>query len=381
MESTTAPYAAAALGSATPSYWSDQYPHDLWMEEQGIPIHRGYFIEDLRTVELGWWEARQCQAAFIQLLGQQGVSEARVSEIPPGATLPPAHLGIDEVVYVVEGRGTTTVWAGDGGRKTFEWQKHSLFLLPHNCHHQFTNMQGDRPVRLLHYNYLPVALMTQDAEMFVEQAPERARLGGPDGEFYSEAKAIQEVGGRRMQGRTLNFWYGNFFPDMQAWDKLNPLQRRGAGGHSVQIQFPRSQMSCHMSVFPTGTYKKAHRHGPGRVIVIPAGEGYSILWEEGRDKIVAPWHEGSVFVPPEKWFHQHFNLGGIPARYLALHPIKQFYGHAEKVEDRARDQIEYVDEDPFIRDKFESELARRGLQSAMPAEAYANRDYQWSYKG
>ena len=109
-----APYASAALGSATPSYWSDLYPHDLWMEAQGIPIHRGYHIEDLRTVELGWWEARQCQAAFIQLRGQQGVSEARVSEVPPGQTLAPVHLGIDEVVYVLDGRGTTTVWAADG---------------------------------------------------------------------------------------------------------------------------------------------------------------------------------------------------------------------------------------------------------------------------
>ncbi|MGH7847335.1 MAG: MmgE/PrpD family protein, partial [Candidatus Binatia bacterium] len=34
---------------------------------------RGYFISDLRTVELGWWEERQCNAAFIQLLeGKRG---------------------------------------------------------------------------------------------------------------------------------------------------------------------------------------------------------------------------------------------------------------------------------------------------------------------
>ena len=31
-----------------------------------------------------------------------------------------------------------------------------------------------------------------------------------------------------------------------------------------------------MSVFDARLYKKAHRHGPGRVIVIPVGEGYSI---------------------------------------------------------------------------------------------------------
>jgi hypothetical protein len=86
-----------------------------------------------------------------------------------------------------------------------------------------------------------------------------------------------------------------------------------------------------------------------------------------------------MFVPPEKWFHQHFNLGSTPARYLALHPLKQFYGHAEKVEDQARDQIEYANEEPFIREYFESELAKRGLTSDMPEEAYRDPNYQWSY--
>ena len=63
---------------------------------------------------------------------------------------------------------STTVWADDGKpKKTFEWQKHSLFLLPHNHHHQFTNMQGDRPARLLHYNYLPLAMSAvQDPDFF-----------------------------------------------------------------------------------------------------------------------------------------------------------------------------------------------------------------------
>ena len=133
-----------------------------------------------------------------------------------------------------------------------------------------------------------------------------------------------------------------------------------------------------MSVFDARLYKKAHRHGPGRVIVIPVGEGYSIMWEEGKDKVVVPWHEASLFVPPNKWFHQHFNAGGEPARYLALHPPMQFHGHAEKVEDRAKDQIEYPNEDPFIRKKFEDELGKRGIKSIMPDECYKNPDYEWS---
>ena len=56
----------------------------------------------------------------------------------------------------------------------------------------------------------------------------------------------------------------------------------------------------------------------------------------------------------------------------------QFHGHAEKVEDRMKDQIEYPDEDSWIRQKFEEELKKRGVQSLMPDEAYTNSDYEWS---
>jgi hypothetical protein len=54
-------------------------------------------------------------------------------------------------------------------------------------------------------------------------------------------------------------------------------------------------------------------------------------------------------------------------------------GISEKVEDRARDQNEYPDDDPMIRQRFEAALAQKGLQSVMPDEVYRNRDYEWSY--
>jgi hypothetical protein len=360
----------------TPDLEVKEFTYDRWMDSVGIPIHRGYFIEDLRTVELGWWDERQCNAAFVQLMGQEGVSSAIVMEIPAGKTLPPERFALDELIYVLQGRGITTVWHDDRApKKTFEWQDHSLFQIPHSYYQQLGNMRGDKPARVLRYSYLPLAMsLNTEASFFYKNTFRGEDILSKASDAYSEAKLVQDGDSSLAWGGKSVYWFGNFFADMAAWDRLSANRR---GGMSVTIVFPNSEMSCHMSVFPHRTYKKAHRHGPGRVIVIPGGEGYSILWEEGKQKIVAPWHEGSMFVPPNKWFHQHFNVGEIPARYLALHPPRQFRGHAEKVEDREKDMIEYCNEDPWIRKKFEDELGKRGLTNLIPDDAYKVKSFIW----
>ena len=360
--------------------WNIPSAYEQWVESVGVPIHRGFFVQDLRTVELGRWEERECNAAFLLLEGQEGVSEARVTEVPPGATLPPLTMAVDEVVYVVEGRGLTTVWTSDSGTKTtFEWQKHSMFHVPRNHTFQLGNVQGNAPARLLHCNYLPLAMQAvPDASLFVNPTDGHRAVEPPDRSLFSEAKAIEQ-GDNASGPRGGVFWFGNFFPNMRAWDNLVPFKGRGAGGHVVWVRFPDSPVTAHMSVFPARTYKKAHRHGPGFVIVIPSGEGFSVMWPEGKDKVVIPWQEASVFVPPNRWFHQHFNLGSAPARYLALHPPRGLSGTGERVQDRERDEIQYPDEEPWIRARFEEELHKRSLTSEMPQQAYRDRSYEWDY--
>ena len=96
--------------------------------------------------------------------------------------------------------------------------------------------------------------------------------------------------------------------------------------------------------------------------------------------MLTPYLSGTL-IDTEKVRHQHFNLGGTRARYLALHPPYQFHGYSdEKVQDLSNDQIEYSDEDLWIREKFEEELDKRGLTSLMPDEAYRDPDYQWDYQ-
>jgi quercetin dioxygenase-like cupin family protein len=355
--------------------------YDEWTAGLGIPIHEAYYIEDLRTLELGWWENRKCHASVLKLAGQAGVSEVRVTEIPPGGSTSQWKMALDEIVYVLDGRGLTSVWAEGKPTKVFEWQKYSMFLIPRNYVHQFVNMQGERPARLLHYNSLPIAMsINPDPDFYFNNAYTNPDIlyGEDAGTFYSEAKLVTQESKLGDPGRDGAYWMGNFFPNMRAWDKLVAFRTRGAGGRVVQLRYPRSPLKNHMSVFPARTYKKGHRHGGGTLIVIPEGEGYSLMWPDAAEKMVIPWHEASAFVPLSRWWHQHFNVGGTPARYIAFRSPRGPEGNNERVEDIARDQIEYPDEDPMVHQKFEDELAQRGLTSLMPEEAYQNRDYQWA---
>jgi hypothetical protein len=93
------------MARSTANFWDKKTPMNTGSNRPGAPIHRGYYIEDCRTVELGYWAERECDAAFIQLVGQEGVTGAYVTEIPPGKTLPSFRVAVDEVVYVLQGRG------------------------------------------------------------------------------------------------------------------------------------------------------------------------------------------------------------------------------------------------------------------------------------
>ena len=125
---------AAAVGTR----WNQATPYDQWIATLELPIHTGYFIDDVRTVELGRWEERQCNAAILKMAGQEGVSEVRVSEVPAGKSTAPVYMTLDELVYVADGRGLTTITSPTGVTKSFEWQKHSLFILPRAHTHQFS---------------------------------------------------------------------------------------------------------------------------------------------------------------------------------------------------------------------------------------------------
>ena len=56
----------------------------------------------------------------------------------------PQRQLFEEMILILDGRGSTTVWNDAGQRITFEWKAGALFAIPLNCWHQHFNGSGQR---------------------------------------------------------------------------------------------------------------------------------------------------------------------------------------------------------------------------------------------
>ena len=121
--------------------------YNNWQQAQKIPINRGFFVEDLRKVEVATWEHKGGLGAFVNLDGAGGTNDGYVCEIPPGKQLREQKHLYEEMVYILEGHGATSIWQKDGKKHTFEWHPGSLFAIPLNAHYQHFNGQGNAPAR------------------------------------------------------------------------------------------------------------------------------------------------------------------------------------------------------------------------------------------
>lgn len=345
--------------------------YEKWLAGEGIPIIKTFFVEDIRKVPLEWWERKGGYGVFLQMEGAGQVNNCYICEIPPGKCLKPQRQLFEETIYVLSGQGAATVWNREDKKQTFEWHNGSMFSPPLNTWHQLYNGSGNAPVRYLAVTTAPtmINLLHNLDFIFNNDFVFEDRFDARDD--YFSGRGVLHAG--EYKGLTFagNSWETNFVPDVRSF-KLLEYKERGAGGTNIKFELSENTTACHISEFPVGTYKKAHRHGPGAHVIILGGEGYSLVWPDGSPIKKYDWHEGSMVVPPENWWHQHFNIGDKPARYLALRAFgsRKYHGMGKKYKgtvDRKKggSQIEYQDEAPEVRRLFEEALAQRGLQSQM----------------
>ena len=339
-----------------------------WAVSEGIPIHEDFGF-DLLTVDVKPWARMGASGAFAHVKGRGDFLNTYVLEIGPGKeTVPQRHL-FEEVVYVLDGRGSTTIEAPGGARRSFEWGPKSLFALPLNMRYQHFNSSGRQPARMVAVTNLPLVLNCFHNLDFVFDNPfEFPERLGPEPHFQGEGTFIPMRPGRHM-------WETNFVPDLSSFE-LREWKERGAGGSNIMFVLADGTVHAHMSEMPVGTYKKGHRHGADFHIFPVTGRGYTLLWYEGdTDFTRVDWKHGSVYAPPDKMYHQHFNTSTEPARYLAVafgglrYPFvedkrRTFMGMDVSVKEGGR-QIEYEDQDPRIHAVYTEELLKRGLEPRM----------------
>ncbi|GAA5178589.1 hypothetical protein GCM10023322_06110 [Rugosimonospora acidiphila] len=215
-------------------------------------------------------------------------------ELGAGESITPQRHLYDELVHVVAGHGFTTIWNDRGDRTTFEWSDGALFAIPLNVHYQHHNASRVDPARLVATNNAPVYMNLIHNLDFIF---------GTDFDFTDRFTGDTQFDGDTVD-QGFRLWETNFIADV---NQVPLIKRPTRGGSNRQLELVNSSIGAHLSEFPVGTYKKAHRHGAGTHIVITSGEGYSLMWREGERIETVEWKRGAFVAPPDRWFHQHFN--------------------------------------------------------------------------
>lgn len=351
--------------------------YDEWRKKEGatgVPLVGGVYIRDMKAVEVGPWPRMGdgVKGALVYMDGDDEADE-HIIELPPGGSTAPLRHMYNEAIYVVFGRGSTSVWQEAGGPKqTFEWGPGSYFVLPTNAYHQFFNASLREPARWFAVTELPELLRRWASEDFVfnNNYTFKERYAGEPDYFSAEAKL--------WKGRV---WETNFIPDIKRMP-LYEWKSRGGGGTNAFMVMGSGMMENHVSRFLPGHYKKGHSHGPGAHLYITEGEGFVLTQRGDEPRIRCDWQEGSLYLSGAGeglWLHQHFNVGATPATYLVLNQgmsrkyardrwsanVSTVLRGGEVSKEEGGHQTEYENEDPEIHRIFEEELKKRGLTCYM----------------
>ena len=351
-------------------------PYLDWIAKEGVPVVEDYGI-DLFKVETKHWARNEAKTAAVHLKGRGDFSNMFLYELAPGkSTSPQRHL-YEEVIYVLEGAGSTQVELPDGTKRSFEWGPKALFAIPLNVKHRHFNGSGRERALLISTTDLPLVMNTFHNERFIFDTPfDFSERAGKESHYTGEGDLVTVKPGNHM-------WETNFVPDLAAIE-LKTWGDRGAGGTNIMFVLADGTMHAHISEMPVGTYKKGHRHGPGFHVMCVVGEGFSLLWHDGeKDFIRIDWKHGVVFPPAGQQFHQHFNTSPVPARYLATGTGGLRYpfttenrrsliglkpGENGAVSTSLKDggdQIEYPDQDPRIHRMWLAAMKKNGAPPRM----------------
>lgn len=196
-------------------------PYTRWVAKEGLEIISALYVRNLHTVELKPWARRGGRGVFINHDASRTSNDCYVCEIPAGGKLAPQRQLFEEMILVLDGRGSTSVWNDAGKKVTLEWQKGSLFAIPLNAWHQHFNGSGQQPARFVSVTNCPPVMNLYEDEEFIFNSPYefKNRFAGEPDYFANRGE---------QKGLLLQT---NFVADAVNLPLITAKERGAGGGH------------------------------------------------------------------------------------------------------------------------------------------------------
>lgn len=360
--------------------------YDRYMAQEALPVMRTTFITCLLALERSPWRRLGGKGVFIQPFGTEGGLGCALLELPAsGALRAEKHL-FEEVMLVLEGRGTTEIWIEGSERVVFEWQPGSLFSIPPNALHRLVNATQGPAVLLGGSNAAALLNQVNDVDaVFANPFVFRDRFEAETGQAFDDIEPDPVRG--------LAVCRTSLVPDAIGCDL--PLDNRHSPGYrQMTLAMTGPSLACTVGEHRPGRYAKAHILPAGMMTVCLRGQGYTYLWPERLGP--SPWRDGraadvlcleqSRFALTGagpgggRWFHQHVVTSPGPLRLMQWrvpgHP--QNPPGAEMLDETATTlaegggMIPYDQEDPFVRTEHARILSGLGLVNRMRDNDYAS---------
>jgi mannose-6-phosphate isomerase-like protein (cupin superfamily) len=284
--------------------WDGRTAYERWVEDDlRLDLHRGYSGTSLKTVPVKPWAERGIAAAFYDIIGAESLAGMYVGEVAPGQSSKPARQLCDEVIYVMSGRGSTTVDT-EKGPISFEWGPRSLFAIPLNYRYQLHNSSGREPARFISVNTFPIVYNLFRDSKFVF---------GCDWQFdrinaeTSLSDTVLYRPDEKHERTAVNLHETTFVPDIFMVQRTS-FAERGSGNKTVYFELANGVISVHVAEIPGLQFFNPHRHGPSAFVFTLEGSGYTKMWQDGGKEVTFDWPDGDigVVVPPNMWWHGHF---------------------------------------------------------------------------
>jgi mannose-6-phosphate isomerase-like protein (cupin superfamily) len=352
--------------------WDGRTAYERWVQDDlRLDLHQGYSAGSLGKVAVKPWIDRGIAAAFYDIIGAESLAGMYVGEIAPRQSSKPVRQLCDEVIFIISGRGSTTVDTPKG-QISFEWGPRSLFAIPLNHRYQLHNGLAE-PARFISVNTLPVVYNLFRDPQFVfgcEWNFDRIKANS------NLSDSILYMPDERHERTAVNLHETTFVPDIFMVQRSS-FAERGDGHSTVYFELGNSVISAHVAEHTGLRFFNPHRHGPSAFVFTLEGTGYSLMWQDGGKEVRFDWPEGDIglIVPPNMWWHGHF-VTSPGAKQLAIKlrsrkfPINHLFDKTHKFVSDGGTVLRYKDLEEGLRNRvwqtYVEECRRRGYEVSEP---------------